>query len=81
MMRNPPEAIPIAYGRWSYAKHLRAAQEGRVPLYSVSNERLSLDIDTVDDLRILRQRDPMGRTNAGRLVKQLSRLSPLPRSS
>ncbi|TMI23467.1 2-phospho-L-lactate guanylyltransferase [Candidatus Bathyarchaeota archaeon] len=74
LMRSPPEAIPIAYGRWSYAKHLRAAQEGRVPLYSVSNERLSLDIDTVDDLRILRQRDSMGRTNAGRLVKQLSRL-------
>ncbi len=81
LMRTPPEAIASAYGRWSYAKHLRAAQEKGVLVYSVSNARLSLDIDTVDDLRTLRQRDPAGRTSAGRLVKQFSRLSPVPRSS
>ncbi len=80
LMRTPPEAIASAYGRWSYAKHLKAAQERGVPVYSVSNARLSLDIDTVDDLRTLRQQDPTGRTSAGRLVKQFSRLSPVPRS-
>jgi 2-phospho-L-lactate/phosphoenolpyruvate guanylyltransferase len=81
LARTPPEIIDSEYGRWSYAKHLRTAQKKGVLVYSVSNARLSLDIDTLDDLRTLRQRDPMGRTGAGRLVKQFSRLSPVLRSS
>ena len=81
LVRTPPETIASAYGRWSYAKHLRTAQEKGVPVYSVSNPRLSLDIDTVEDLRTLHRRDSAGRTNAGRLVKEFSRLSALARTN
>lgn len=81
LSRTPPEAIASTYGRWSYAKHLRAAQEIGLPVYSVSNTRLSLDIDTVDDIRTLQQRDPTGRTYAGRVVKLFPRLFPVPRGS
>jgi 2-phospho-L-lactate/phosphoenolpyruvate guanylyltransferase len=81
LSRTPPEVIVSTYGRWSYAKHLRTAQEKGVPVYSVSNPRLSLDIDTVDDIKTLQQRDPTGRTYAARAVKQFPRLSPVLRGS
>lgn len=75
MMRVPPDLIGVSYGRWSYAKHLRAAQGKDVPVYSVSNPRLSFDVDTVQDLRTLRQLDHPGRTHAGRVARELGRLS------
>ncbi len=81
MIRTPPEVIANSYGRWSYAKHLRTAQEKGVLAYSVSNPRLSLDIDTIEDLKALRHKDLGGRTSSGRLVKEFARLSPLLRST
>ena len=74
MLRAPPDAIATAYGRWSYGRHLRSAQEKGVTAYSVSNPRVSFDVDTVEDLRTLRQMDSSEKTNAGRLAGELGRL-------
>ncbi len=80
MTRAPPDIIGHFYGRWSYGKHLRIAQEKGIPVYSVSNSRLSFDLDTVADLRALRHVDHSGRTHAGRVVSEMARLSPTARS-
>ena len=74
LLRAPPDAIATAYGRWSYGRHLRSAQEKGVTAYSVSNPRVSFDVDTVEDLRTLRQMDSSEKTNAGRLAGELGRL-------
>ncbi len=78
-LRAPPNIIATSYGRWSYGKHLRAGQEKGVNVYTVSNSRLSFDVDTIHDLRRLRQLDPGGVTNAGSVAKDLGRLHPLQR--
>jgi 2-phospho-L-lactate/phosphoenolpyruvate guanylyltransferase len=69
---SPPRVIPNSYGRWSYSKHLRAGQKLGVSVYSISNSRLSFDVDTIRDLSTLRRLDPAGRTRAGRFTKSLS---------
>ena len=74
MLRAPPDAIATAYGRWSYGRHLRSAQEKGVTAYSVSNPRVSFDVDTVEDLRTLRQMDSSEKTSAGRLAGELGSL-------
>ena len=74
LLRAPPDAIATSYGRWSYGKHLRSAQEKGVAAYSVSNPRISFDVDTIEDLRTLRQMDSSEKTNAGRLARELGRL-------
>jgi len=74
LLRAPPDAIATAYGRWSYGRHLRSAQEKGVTAYSVSNPRVSFDVDTVEDLRTLRQMDSSEKTSAGRLAGELGSL-------
>ncbi len=74
MARSPPDIIPNAYGRWSYAKHLRAGQKKGIPVYSVSNSRLSFDVDTIEDLKALRQLDPSAKTHAARVAREIGRL-------
>lgn len=77
ILRAPPDVIVTSYGRWSYGKHLRSAQEKGVAAYSVSNPRISFDVDTVEDLRTLRQMDSSEKTNAGSLARELGRLHSL----
>ncbi len=77
LITRPPGAVRPSYGRWSYSKHLRQAQLNGITLYSISNSRLSFDIDTVDDLNELKRRDLDLRTASGRA---LSRLGPVLRS-
>ena len=72
MLRSPPNLIKTSYGRWSYAKHLRASQGKNVPVYSISNPRLSFDVDTIEDLKALVMLDASRRTNAGKVAKKLS---------
>jgi 2-phospho-L-lactate guanylyltransferase len=72
MLRSPPNLIKTSYGRWSYAKHLRAGQGKKVPVYSVSNTRLSFDVDTIADLKALVKLDASRRTSAGKVAKKLS---------
>jgi 2-phospho-L-lactate guanylyltransferase len=68
---SPPGVIGPIYGRWSYTKHLRQAQISRLDCYSISNSRMSFDIDTVSDLAELRRLDPEGKTASGRAVEML----------
>jgi 2-phospho-L-lactate/phosphoenolpyruvate guanylyltransferase len=74
MIREPANTIPPAYGRWSFSTHLRAAQKIGVAVYSVSNPRLSFDVDTPDDLITVRRRDPHQRTRTTRSVQELTSL-------
>jgi len=81
ILRTPPDIIPTSYGRWSYAKHLRTAQKKGVLVYSISNSRLSFDVDTIDDLSSLRQLDSAERSSSGKLAKELGRLHSLARNT
>ena len=65
MLTSPAGAISPSYGRWSYSKHLRRAQAIGLNAYSMSNSRVSFDIDTMADLRELRRLDPDGKTASG----------------
>ena len=71
MLTSPPGAISPSYGRWSYSKHLRRAQAGGLNAYSMSNGRVSFDIDTASDLIELRRLDPEGKTASGRAAEML----------
>ncbi len=66
MLTAPPGVISPSYGRWSYSKHLRQAQSTGLNAYSISNSRISFDIDTMSDLMELRRLDPEGKTASAR---------------
>jgi 2-phospho-L-lactate/phosphoenolpyruvate guanylyltransferase len=72
MIRAPPDLIAPAYGRWSFSNHLREAQKIGVPVYSVSNQRLSFDVDTPEDLISLAKRDPHLRTHSANSLQELA---------
>ena len=74
MLTLPPGVVHPSYGRWSYSKHLRQAQRMEVNTYSISNCRLSLDIDTVEDILELKRRDPEQRSASGKVVRHLTNL-------
>jgi 2-phospho-L-lactate/phosphoenolpyruvate guanylyltransferase len=74
MLTSPPGVVSPGYGRWSYSKHLRRAQVNGISAYSLSNPRLSFDIDTMTDLVELRHRDPDGKTVSGRVVSELGQI-------
>src|SRR5438094_4048248 len=71
MLTSPPGTISPSYGRWSYSKHLRLAQMKGVNAYSISNSRVSFDIDTTSDLMELRRLDPESRTASARAVSMM----------
>jgi 2-phospho-L-lactate guanylyltransferase len=81
MIRDPPDAISSAYGSWSFSNHLRAAQKKGVAVYAVSNQRLSFDIDTKDDLAAIARSDPGYRTRTARLLRETSILHVFARTS
>jgi 2-phospho-L-lactate guanylyltransferase len=66
LLTSPPGVISPSYGRWSYSKHLRQAQSSGLNAYSISNSRISFDIDTMSDLMELRRLDPEGKTASAR---------------
>jgi 2-phospho-L-lactate guanylyltransferase len=70
MIREPPDIIASAYGRWSYSNHLRAAQKKGIQVYSISNQRLSFDIDTPEDLILIAKRDPQARTHTTNALQE-----------
>jgi 2-phospho-L-lactate guanylyltransferase len=69
MLDFPPGIVKPNYGRWSYSKHLRQAQLAGLEAYSMSNSRISFDVDTADDLMELRRRDPRAKTVSSRVVR------------
>jgi 2-phospho-L-lactate/phosphoenolpyruvate guanylyltransferase len=81
MIREPPDLIPSSYGRWSFSNHLRAAQKTGVPVYSVSNPRLSLDIDTPGDLISIARGDPHAKTDTSRVLREISSVHVVARAS
>jgi 2-phospho-L-lactate guanylyltransferase len=81
MVREPPNIIASAYGRWSFSTHLRAAQKTGSAVYSVSNPRLSFDVDTPEDLITMRKRDPHGKTHTARCLQELTPLHVLARTT
>jgi len=80
MLRHPPYVISSSYGRWSFSNHLRSAQRTGVAAYAVSNPRLSFDVDTPDDLVVLRSRDPKARTNAVRCLQEMNPIRAIQRN-
>lgn len=81
MVREPPNIIAPAYGRWSFSTHLRAAQRAGLDVYSVSNPRLSFDVDTIEDLIAIARKDPRGKTRTARVLQEMALLHVLARSS
>lgn len=81
MIREPPDLIPSAYGRWSFSNHLRAAQKTGVPVYSVSNPRLSFDIDSPEDLEKVAKWDLRARTHTSRVLRDISTIRLVARAS
>ena len=81
MIREPPDIIAPAYGRWSFSTHLRAAQKTGIAVYSFSNPRLSFDVDTPDDLITIRGRDPQGKTHTARCLQEMTPLHVMARDS
>lgn len=76
MMTRPPGVVRPNYGRWSFSKHLRQAQMKRVNTYSISNPRVSFDIDTINDLIELRRSDPSMRTLSARALTRMDLVLP-----
>lgn len=72
MIREPPGLISPVYGRWSFSNHLRAAQKKGVAVYSLSNQRLSFDIDTPSDLTTLARKDPQARTHSAKVLQEIA---------
>ena len=81
MVREPPNIIGPEYGRWSYSTHLRAAQKIGVAAYSISNPRLSFDVDTLEDLIAIARKDPRGKTRTAKCLQEMTLLHVLARSS
>ena len=79
MLTSPPGVISPSYGRWSYSKHLRQAQAGGLNAYSLSNRRVSFDIDTMSDLMELMRLDSDGKTASGRVADMLKVILSPPR--
>ena len=71
MLNSPPGVVRPSYGRWSYSKHLRQAQLAGVSAYSLSNPRVSFDVDTPADLLELRRRDPRMRMLSTRALEDV----------
>jgi 2-phospho-L-lactate guanylyltransferase len=69
MLDLPPGILRPSYGRWSYSKHLRQAQLAGLDVYSMSNSRISFDVDTAHDLLELRRRDPQSKTMSARVLR------------
>jgi 2-phospho-L-lactate/phosphoenolpyruvate guanylyltransferase len=81
MVQEPPNIISPAYGRWSFSTHLRAAQKRGFAVYSVSNPRLSFDVDTLEDLIVIARKDPHGKTHTAKCLQDMTLLHVLARSS
>ena len=52
---RPPDALPFAFGPGSYEAHQRAARERRLELGIYDSASVSFDVDTLEDLELLRE--------------------------
>lgn len=54
LFMNPGGIIPYSFGPGSFHRHCEAAQQAGIGLQIVQNAHLGFDLDTPDDLRILK---------------------------
>jgi len=55
LIASPPTAIPLCFGKDSFALHLAAAQSQKIAIGARMSQRICFDIDTPDDLARLLQ--------------------------
>ncbi len=63
------------------ASSVAAAQKTGFAVYSISNPRLSFDVDTLEDLIALARKDPHGKTRTAKCLQEMTLLHVLARSS
>jgi 2-phospho-L-lactate guanylyltransferase len=57
LLLRPPDALPFAFGPGSYEAHLRAARERGLDLRVCERPHLAFDLDTVEDLTRLNEKE------------------------
>jgi 2-phospho-L-lactate guanylyltransferase len=62
ILRNPPDAIPSRFGHDSFRKHIEEAEKKGIRIEYYENERVGLDIDHPDDLKIFASKKSDTRT-------------------
>ncbi len=75
LLLTPPDVIEPAFGPDSRARHEQAAADAGVPCTVEEVETLALDVDTVDDLAVLRTALANRRGGAAHTRGMLSRLA------
>jgi 2-phospho-L-lactate/phosphoenolpyruvate guanylyltransferase len=78
LLLSPPDAFEPRYGPGSFARHLKLAQAGGVPVEVAEIESIGLDVDTPDDLTALQERLAARRGGAAHtrgMLHQLQRTS------
>jgi 2-phospho-L-lactate guanylyltransferase len=71
----PPDAIEPAFGPDSRARHEQAAADGGIPCDIADVETLAIDVDTADDLEVLRTALAARRGGAAHTRGMLSRVA------
>lgn len=51
LLLTPPDVSPTFYGSRSFQKHIDEAQKRKISFFELRSSRISLDIDTVKDLK------------------------------
>ena len=64
LIASPPEIIPFRFGKNSFAKHVAEGEKAGIQVKTPKIDRLSLDIDRPEDLKILCKNGLSGRTAA-----------------
>jgi 2-phospho-L-lactate guanylyltransferase len=62
ILRNPPDAIPSRFGHDSFRKHIEEAGKKGIAFEYFENERVGLDIDHPDDLKLFASKESDTRT-------------------
>lgn len=62
LLRQPPEVVATRFGGRSFQDHVVAAREAGVPHDERDLPGLGFDVDTIDDLRAIAERQLPGRT-------------------
>ena len=56
LLRSPPTLFPSHFGAGSFARHVAEATRAGARVEILRNPRIALDIDEIEDLRVLRNR-------------------------
>ena len=71
---NPPDLLEPNFGAGSLQRHLRDAEKAALRCALLSLPRLSLDIDTVQDVRAYLAKPKHAETNTARVLEEMSAL-------